>query len=351
MKYFIPFILSVLILSQASGQITITSVDLMDVGDSANLAAVPEVPPGFEPGAPGPNQHWDFSALLMDTNHYLYFVDPATTPYAASFPTSNIAVEGMVDSAWAYTTKNSFVFQIDGLAGSYDIFEDVVAPFEPPEILFSFPVNYLDSLEQTSIIDLTIPSPEPPADSVRLKVVTTVNSKIDAWGELTTPVWVGDVLRYRDLRITIDSSWVKLIGFWIYLESNTTIAINYTYMANDVGYPVLQFDSDTAGSEYSSINYLLDTGVGEPDLYLSDGIIFSIYPNPASTAIYCIMQSADVEGLMSIYDMMGREMDVIQISKGSNQYRVDVSGYPSGLYHLMIKNGNSILGQKKFIVR
>lgn len=331
-------------------QITITSNDLLDVGDSVNLANVEDMPPGFDPGPPGTGQHWDFSAFVMDTNSMIYFSDPAGTPYASSFPTSNIAVEGMVEEGWAYTTKNTFLFQIDGVAGSYDIFEDVVAHFDPPEIMFSFPVNYLDSMEQTTTMEVVILSPEPPADSVRVKAVTTVSTKVDAWGELTTPIWSGDVLRIRDVRIMIDSTWIKLIGFWIYLETNTTISINYKYMANDVGYPVVQFSVDTSGTEYSVINYHLDAGLGENELYADNDIVFDIFPNPASTSIYCRMLKAEVEGEMVIYDLTGREMDKVMILPGTKQYRVDVSAYPPGLYHMILKTASEILGQKKLVV-
>ncbi|MEN8225966.1 MAG: T9SS type A sorting domain-containing protein [Bacteroidota bacterium] len=358
MKYSVLIILF-FIFSQAYSQITITSDDLLDVGDSVTLAVVDTVSPGFTAGPAGANQHWDFSALEMDTTNQLNFVDPALTPYASSFPTSNIAVEGMVegladgtlDGGWAYTTKNSFVFQIDGVAGSYDIFEDVVAPFNPPEIMFSFPVNYLDSLTQTSTIDVTIESPEPPADSLRLKVVTSVETKVDAWGELTTPIWTGNVLRFRDVRTTIDSVWVKMLFFWVYLESSTNVSITYKYMANDVGYPVLQFSADTSETEFSAINYMLDAGVGLPDVLLGQQPELDVYPNPADHFVNIRYSISGIRNSILIYDVFGRLMNEIQTPQGQNQLRIDVSDYHPGLYQVILKNGKKILGQNKIIVK
>ena len=350
MKKILLFILGSVFFMSTYAQITISSNDLLDVGDSVKLANVADVPTGFDPGPPGTAQHWDFSAFVMDTTSMIYFSDPAGTPYASSFPTSNIAVEGMYEDAYAYTTKNNFIFQIDGLAGSYDIFEDIVANFDPPEVMFSFPVNYLDSMDQISVVEVVLPSPTPPADSIRVKVVTSVNTKVDAWGELTTPIWSGDVLRLRDVRVRIDSAWMKLIGFWVYLETNTTITINYKYLANDVGYPVVQFSVDTSGSVYSAINYHHDAGLGENELYTNNDIVFDIYPNPASTSIYCRMLKVKVEGEMVIYDITGREMDKVMILPGTKQYRVDVSAYPPGLYHMILKTASEILGQKKLVV-
>ena len=323
-------------------------------GEAYNLANVDSVPPGFSPGPSGPDQHWDFTNLVMDTAVLLSFVDPALTPYGNSFPSSNIAVEGMVEGlaveGWAYGTKSVFLFQIDGVAGSYDIFEDIVVPFDPPEVMFDFPVNYLDSLEQTTTIDIKIDSPEPTVDSIRIKVVTTVDSRVDAWGELITPVWTGQVLRFRDVRTTIDSAWVKILFFWVFLEANSSIGITYKYMANDVGYPVMQFNSDTSGTEYSMINYLLDAGVGLLEPSVKNKLDFYIYPNPASTEVHIRLQQADINGIMLIYDMCGRKMDAIQLFRNQQQLRIDISDYPAGLYHVILKNESRILGQKKFVV-
>ena len=51
-------------------QITITVDDFVDVGDSVQLAVVDSVPAGFNAGPSGPDRHWDFSNLMMDTQAY-----------------------------------------------------------------------------------------------------------------------------------------------------------------------------------------------------------------------------------------------------------------------------------------
>ncbi len=346
MKYFVYIFLSLFII-RAQAQITITTDDLMDVGDSVSLAMVADIPPGFNPGPAGANQHWDFSNLVMDTTSQLKFVDPATTPYGADFPTSNIAVVGLVDNliegAWAYATKNSFVFQIDGLGGSYDIFEDITAELDPPEVMFNFPVNYLDSMEGTSTVQIEIPSPEPPADSIRLKVITTVNSVVDGWGELTTPTWTGDVLRFKDVRTTIDSVWVKLFFFWAYLESSTSVSVTYKYIANDLGYAALQFNSDTSGTEYSGVNYILDAGVGEQEFTSQTNIDLEIYPNPAFEFLNARWTDKK-SGTYSLVDMYGRAVKHHDFNN-SREIKLQTSNLPSGLYILNIVYE----GEKEFI--
>lgn len=355
MKKGILSIIASLMVLLTMAQITFTSADLMDVGDSVLLANADTVPVGFNPGPPGENLHWDFSAVLMDTTTALRFIDPANTPYGANFPLSNVAVEGMVGElgveGWLYGLKNTSLYQIDGAAGSYDIFEDIVVPFNPPEIMFEFPVNYLDSMDQTTVIDLSLESPEPPADSIRLKVVTTVESKVDAWGELITPAWTGNVLRIRDVRETIDSSWAKIIFFWVFLETNTNVVVTYKYVANEVGYPVMQFNANVEGTEFSLINYLLPAGVGETELTSHTEISMDVYPNPASSVLNCRIQNVEGEGDLFVYDLSGRKKISLKVSPSQQLQTIDVSAYPAGVYNLVLHTDNGTVLSRKFVVR
>ncbi len=353
-KHYILSISLFFLYSSSFSQITITSTDLMDVGDSILLANVDSIPPGFGPGSAGPDQHWDFSNLTKDTVVVLSFVDPSTTPYGSEFPLSNIAVEGMVVSGygiegWAYGTKTQSLFQIDGAAGSYDVLEDIVAPFDPPEVMFDFPVNYLDSLDQTTTIDIRIDSPEPAVDSIRVKVVTSVFSRVDAWGEVISPVWIGDVLRFRDVRTTIDSSWAKVLFFWVFLETNTNTGVTYKYMANNVGYPVLQFNADTSETEFSGVSYMLDAGVGETELPSISQLAFDIFPNPAHDIIYCKLNDS-FEGQLIIYNMTGKQMNQQPVTSNQRQIKLDVSDYQPGMYQVVLKGEGQVYSMKKVIV-
>lgn len=334
-------------------QITITVEDLIDVGDSVNLAVVDSVPAGFSPGPSGPDRHWDYYSLMMDTTSVLKFIDPSTTPYGDDFPTSNIAVEGLVEDmgleGFAYGTRSDDLFQIDGGAGSYDVFEDIIVPFNPPEVMFDFPVNYLDSSLQTTVMTIEIESPEPGADSVRVKITSTIDSKVDAWGELTTPVWTGQVLRYREVRTTIDSTWIKVLFFWIFLDAGESIGVSYRYMANDVGYPVLMFNADTSETDFSGINYHLDAGVGETELPMFDQLAFEVFPNPANDILHCQFDDT-FEGEILVYDLTGRLQYEQRVTSNQQQLRIDVSAFPAGMYQLVARGKGKLISAKKIIV-
>ena len=349
------FIILMLTTYTLSAQITITSGDLMDAGDSVQLANVVTVPAGFKPGPAGPDMHWDFTNLTSDTSEVLRFVDPAETPYGASFPSSNIAIEGKVAGydveGWAYGTKNLSLFQIDGAGGSYDIFEDIVVPFNPPEVMFDFPLNYLDSLDQSTTIDIRLDSPEPTVDSIRVKVVTSLDSRVDAWGELMTPVWTGQVLRIREVRTTIDSAWIKLLFFWVFLEANSNTSVTYKYMGNNVGYPSLQFNADTSENVFSGVNYVLDAGVGVKELAFRDGLTFDLFPNPADDMIHIRMKDSEAEGAISVFDISGRQLMRIPLKRDQQEYAIDVSAYPIGIYQLVMTADGRGASARKFVVR
>jgi len=353
MKRILSSLLALVVSLCSIAQITITVDDLLDVGDSAVLAVVNSAPTGFDPGPAGPNQHWDFTNLHKDTVNVLKFISPADTPYGSEFPFSNVAVEGFVEDlgvqGWAYGTRNAYAFTIDGAGGSYDTFEDIVVPFDPPEVMFDFPVNYLDSRQQTSIIDVRIDSPEPTADSIRVKISTTVDSQVDAWGEISTPVWTGQVLRFRDVRTTIDSVWIKVLFLWIFLESNENIGVMYKYMANDVGYPVMTFNADTSDTNFSGINYHLDAGVGETELAIQDQLSFEVFPNPANDVLTCQFEYT-FEGELHIYDIYGRQVYQKRVTTNQQQARIDVSAFPKGMYQLVAMANGKLVSAKKVVV-
>lgn len=113
------------------------------------------------------------------------------------------------------------------------------------------------------------------------------------------------------------------------------------------------------------------TGVAISELTNVHNDAFVIFPNPASSEIHCrlsVCRNFNEGGLvvdclsagasakagrfsMFIYDMYGKTQEKIQIPKGQEQLRIDVSNYPAGIYIAVLKNEKRILGRRKFVVR
>src|SRR6185436_4653666 len=81
-----------------SAQVTLTyPTHGIVVGDVSTVFDVN--PTGVNLGSPGTGQTWNFSTINIYTNFETdTFLDPSTTPYAANFPTSNLASRRGVDA-------------------------------------------------------------------------------------------------------------------------------------------------------------------------------------------------------------------------------------------------------------
>src|ERR1700752_779660 len=74
----------ILCLYPLTAQITITHSDMPTVNDSV-LIIVNTSLTGFNPGATGANYTWDYSTLTPDSQRYIKFASPASTPYSVPF--------------------------------------------------------------------------------------------------------------------------------------------------------------------------------------------------------------------------------------------------------------------------
>ena len=76
---------------------------------------------------------------------------------------------------------------------------------------------------------------------------------------------------------------------------------------------------------------------------------YTIYPNPSKDHIF--FKTLQVyEGLnISIINANGQAVKVI-IPKEQNTVKIDLSGFPNGIYFMRIKSREEILGIKQFII-
>ena len=140
-------------------------------------------------GPTGGNQTWDFSALNNDDPEERIFADPANTPFAASFPSANLAVSEETDS-WAYLLVNNSTFETLGF-GEFDGGQPEIDKFN--QTLFTFPstfgTSYVDVESEGWVFKDPIPtSAGVPFDSLGFRAAFITDSEIDAWGTLKTPL-------------------------------------------------------------------------------------------------------------------------------------------------------------------
>jgi len=75
-----------------------------------------------------------------------------------------------------------------------------------------------------------------------------------------------------------------------------------------------------------------------------------LYPNPASNLINCRFSNIDSQSSIAIYDIWGRQTNMLIIPKGKEELQIDISNWPSGIYFAVLQSENKVLDRKKFVV-
>ena len=78
---------------------------------------------------------------------------------------------------------------------------------------------------------------------------------------------------------------------------------------------------------------------------------FSMYPNPAVTAV-TLSYSLELEGAtLEIYDLTGRSIAKKALSSADKEVTLSIDSYPAGMYMLVVKQADTILWQNKLIIK
>ena len=195
----------------------------------------------------------------------------------------------------------------------------------------------------------------------------------DTLGNVITQRTLFDDLQSpRNTTITYDNKILVMCGF--YEGSNWDI---YLYKLNqdledDTLYNIqLNYDTlcpDSIVSDTLTIDCGIWVDMEEP-FTTAEGSHLKIYPNPASNKIkvelpeYTVskQQTGNFEvskvhyGLQSpaeliVYDMFGRKLKILHLSKTQTQTEIDVSRWKSGIYMIELRSGGKVLDKGKFVV-
>ncbi|TAF08786.1 MAG: T9SS C-terminal target domain-containing protein [Flavobacteriia bacterium] len=87
------------------------------------------------------------------------------------------------------------------------------------------------------------------------------------------------------------------------------------------------------------------------DEVTSNPTSFSLYPNPAVTAV-TLSYPIELEGaILEIYDLTGRNITKKALSSADKEVTLAIDSYPAGLYMLVVKQADTILWQHKLIIK
>ena len=255
-------------------QITVTSANLPDIGDTVIIAS--DYNPNYSAGNSGTNQIWDFSNAAGGLDMLLGFIDPATTPYQATFPSSNICIE---------TDPGDYVYlnrSVDGLKIVGMVDSGMTYPYSM--MILPTPLAYLDTNSNTTIMiffDSALVTPAPAMsifpgmqgiiDSVRYINGNRTNYIVDGWGELQLPNGAFDALRVRENRYEFGSLEYRVSGStaqaqWLQDTSESYmewVEGKYSWRTNDstVTWGLVQMEIDSLGNSNGEIEYFLGSSI------------------------------------------------------------------------------------------
>lgn len=340
----------------AQAQITITQNDFAATGTIITMTD-DTLPATLTLGTSGPNQTWDFSALNSHLSYQYHFVNPASAPFAPTFPTANLVIDVTGSGYFYYLNNTTSALMAVGQSGDFlDNGNPMAIRLNPPDKILEFPATYQSTFSNTMSYDETIYYNMVVSgyqiDSVRMKSVQQKNSVIDAWGSLTTPEGSFPCIRQKTSNATTDTSWglVNIGGntMWVEFDNGFKIEDIYSWYANGVGMPLVEITYDTTNNtaiEASWVMTNLTYDENDQALLQNKNNTLQIFPNPAGDIISLTGIKDTKNSVVVIYNALGQEVIRVEYAdKG-----ISVNNLKYGVYTVDILKGNKRLGSNKFI--
>ncbi len=297
-------------------------------------------------GASGTNVLWDFSFLTSQGQNMLTLVDPATTPAAAQFSSSNHCLDYGAGLRQYFSVEDEGFFELGQSFPTYNLI------YESPVLFIPFPLG----LDTTFSNNFTLPyAISGPGGTATGAVTGMREGVVDGYGTLILP-W-GEVQAYR-VYVALEQTESGTFNGEAFSVSRTGNAY-YWYSA---GYPFpIMINQDIVATDDStqqtfpeqSIIFLDDfnfLGVGEVEIVTD----LKVYPNPASDYLNVSFNKTIAEPLtFSLLDITGTLRKEIRLKPGfdSTGAGIDVSDLPSGYYLLRIENASGVQATKVVVAR
>lgn len=303
----------------SNAQPTLNSNNNPQVGESYYYRVTDTI---AQPGLAGSGQTWNFTGVQVTLNTVIvHYVNPASTPYAASFPGANLASYVQPGDYNYYTTSGSG-FAYKGRGNGSDIASITGANY----LLLSYPLGFGSNITNTISGSTSVAT-----------ISGTVNILGDGTGTLRLPsITYNNVLRVK-VTEDITFSFGPGVDEIVHTESY------YWYSANFRGPLMRIIISNTSGitTAYSKSVGVADFGLGVDDLVRPTLGALSVYPSPATTSAKVeleVIKAGTME--FAVLDLTGKEVQRWSeaVTPGTYTRRLDVADLPRGIYLLSARS-------------
>lgn len=352
MKKVLLFPVALLAALSLFAQPTLQNNVFPDIGDVATTASGDTL--NIEPGNAGANQTWDFTNLHIQTGTVAtqaVYVAVEGTPYAASFPTANIAVKINEGTTAVYSYARKETGQFSSLGTGTDGF---LQTYTDPEIVLKAPLNFNGSFEDDYAYTTDA------GNDLFLYTEGSQTLTYDAYGTLKTPLGnFNNAIRTKSVSSQVDSATIS--GFVII---NHTNSITYDWLVANQAGPVVSISYTSSISETripgidttitetpltKSVSYIsaAATSVFSAPTALSGLSITALGPNPAVDQL-TLRFDAENSGQalrVLITDATGKEVEnqSIRTVAGENTWSLPVGRLAAGNYFLTLTDGRGVM--------
>ena len=339
----------------AQGQISYLASDLPVIGEQ--ITRYRDTIAQYGPGSAGPNQQWSFPAPVIRETFTTSIVSPSSTPNAATFTNSNLAMTND-NLSYLYFSANTNSMVTTGTAGDLLLNGSIiVVPFNPVLTIHNFPRNYDDASDDTYYFEaiannLVIPGVPLTVNAARIRHYGHVYDSTDGYGQITTPVGTYDCLRVKSTDHTVDSVWIKLFSFsqWA-LQANLTgpdTSVSYSWLAKETKLAVAELTFDTLNNPKN----FTWTSIPPLTTNISSASIdeMSVFPQPAYERLTATWGKDKDYRLAELFAADGRKVTSVSIA-GASRVELNTQSLPSGMYLLQLSgaDGKNSVVQKVMI--
>lgn len=335
-------------------QITINSSQFPNVGDTLRMS-VGIIDQSIDFQISGPDQNWDFSTLILDSqvvNQFkpisasssfsqLYFGSFAPLEYRANYFTeelafpisSNMGSPIPIEQVIRFTQLNSDSMSIVGYAMTTNGTE-IPVKSDIIEKVYDFPLVYDNSWQSKGFTVLNLN----PLYNLIFKQAKERYSVIDGWGTITTPFGSFEALRIKHIIYEVDSLYFddgSSQGQWTIIpvpESH-----EYEWYSNTEKNPILKITTNiNLGVEIiSNITY---RDIYRESLNLTEKHTLStrVFPNPVTNNLY--IQSTSKLDELEICSLEGKIIEHIQ--PNAFFYNLNTSSMAPGSYLVKLKSSD-----------
>lgn len=300
---------------------------------------------GIVQGSAGANQTWNFASYTPNGTTFInQYALPSSTPFGASFTSSNLAVIAPAttgSNGYTYFSTSSSQVDIIGLAVQGT--PNIVYNFSNPRKLLVFPLTY-----NTTFTDTYTAFASYTVNGIVINQYQygNVSFLADAWGTITTAAGgpYTNCLRTRTINHAVDSS--VYVGVPIPASVTVQDITTYNWSKNSSFETVLNISYatvNTIGGIFvdTTVHYsTLFTGVNELN---SDLRPFEVYPNPAVNSSVINMKVDELNSGATKFiatDLQGKVVKQFDFELGNANHKhvsVDIADLPSGLYFIRLE--------------